>query len=66
MIDPSLSKKILDLCDETLALAPQEREAFLQVVAQGDSESVAAVRLLLQAIEDSGSFSTVKVLPAKE
>jgi hypothetical protein len=66
MIDPSLSRKILDLCDETLALAPQEREAFLQTVAQRDSESVTAVRLLLQAIEDSGSFSTVKVLPAEE
>lgn len=66
MIDPSLSKKVLDLCDETLALAPQDRDAFLQSVSKRDNEVAAAVRLLLQAIEDSGSFSTIKVLPPED
>ncbi len=64
MSDPGRPKQVLDLCDEVLALTVEVREVFLREIDAGDAELGEAVRSLLQAVEDSGSFMTIEASPA--
>jgi len=50
------SKRILDICDEAVAMTEGERRAYLDRVCANDLPMRDAVCSLLQAIEDSGSF----------
>jgi hypothetical protein len=59
MSDASRSKEVLDLCDQVLLIEPEKRAAFLVELCGEDHELKTSVELLLQAIEDSGSFLIV-------
>ena len=59
MSDASRSKEVLDLCDKVLLIEPGKRAAFLKDWCSEDQELKTSVELLLQAIEDSGSFLIV-------
>ena len=59
MSDASRSKEVLDLCDRALLVESEKREAFLKDWCSEDHELKTSVELLLQAIEDSGSFLIV-------
>lgn len=59
MDNSKTSKKVLDLCDEALAMLADERETFLKKLGLTEPDVASAVRELLRAIEDSGSFMTI-------
>ncbi|ANO52679.1 hypothetical protein [Woeseia oceani] len=65
MNDPAESKKVLDLCDAALALAPAERRAYLQALAERSPELALSVRQLLSAVEESGSFLAIDERPTR-
>lgn len=66
MSDPGRAKQVLDVCDQALLLAPDKREEFLECACQGNAALKESVVLLLQAIDDSGSFLQVDEKDSKK